>query len=276
MKLEIKVPSVGESVNSADIESWERQSGDQVKKGDILVILETDKASMEVPAEQDGTLNIVKNKGEKVTVGEVIGFIDTSSSGIQVSESISKESPSYNEDKKEGSVQKSSRKAGLSQKDHNLNQRTSLVGIQNTKENLSPSVRRLVEMNQINPSEIVGTGQGGRLTKEDILTALKQGSTSNEKQRYTKSHLPYLEQSPALNGKEEQKQERSEDQKEKTIIKKGQRREAMTSLRRKTAQRLVQSQHSTATLSTFNEVDLSRIIEIRKNYQAEFVKKTRC
>ena len=175
--------------------------GDQVKKGDILVILETDKASMEVPAEQDGTLNIVKNKGEKVTVGEVIGFIDTSSSGIQISESMSRESPSYNKDKKEGSVQESSGKAGLSQEDHNLNQKDSFVGIQNTKENLSPSVRRLVEMNQINPSEIVGTGQGGRLTKEDILTALKQGSTSNEKQRYTKSHLPYLEQSPALNGK---------------------------------------------------------------------------
>ena len=80
MKLEIKVPSVGESVTEADIENWEKQSGDQVKKGDILVILETDKASMEVPAEKDGILSIVKNKGEKVTVGEVIAFIDTSSS----------------------------------------------------------------------------------------------------------------------------------------------------------------------------------------------------
>ena len=238
MKLAIKVPSVGESVNSADIDSWEKQSGDPVKKGDILVILETDKASMELPAEQEGILSIVKNKGEKVQVGEVIGFIETSSSRPKSSaqESTSQKNLSHSED--------NNKSPALESFDH-----------QKTQEALSPSVRRLVEMNQLNPSELVGTGRRGRLTKEDILTALKQ-TPSSLSQQATGEPTPKLG-----------------DQKEEFITRKGQRREAMTSLRRKTAQKLVQSQQSTATLSTFNEVDLSRIIEIRKNHQEEFIKK---
>ena len=238
MKLAIKVPSVGESVNSADIDSWEKQSGDPVKKGDILVILETDKASMELPAEQEGILSIVKNKGEKVQVGEVIGFIETSSSRPKSSaqESTSQKSLSH--------IGDNNKSPALESFDH-----------QKTQEALSPSVRRLVEMNQLNPSELVGTGRRGRLTKEDILTALKQ-TPSSLSQQATGEPTPKLG-----------------DQKEELITRKGQRREAMTSLRRKTAQKLVQSQQSTATLSTFNEVDLSRIIEIRKNHQEEFIKK---
>ena len=78
MKLDIKVPSVGESISSADIDSWEKSSGEWVKKGEVLVVLETDKASMEIPAEKDGLLSIVKDKGE-VNVGEVIGYIDSQS-----------------------------------------------------------------------------------------------------------------------------------------------------------------------------------------------------
>ena len=89
MKIEVKVPSVGESINTAEIEAWEKQSGDFVKKGDVLVILETDKASMEVPAEQEGRLAILKDKGETVSVDEVIAHIDTS---VQVS-SFEKDSP---------------------------------------------------------------------------------------------------------------------------------------------------------------------------------------
>ena len=263
MKLEIKVPSVGESVSSADIESWEKQSGDQVKKGDILVVLETDKASMEVPAEQDGILNIVKNKGETVTVGEVIGFIDAHSSNIQTPDPAFKQSSSHSESDKIDPVQESSDKTNFLQEKHILNQNTPSFEFQNTKDNLSPSVRRLIEVNQMNPSKIVGTGRGGRLTKEDILTSLKQDSTLN-KQSTGSYSAP--KQSPISNEQEKQRQEEA-------ITRKGQRREAMTNLRRKTAQRLVQSQQSTATLSTFNEVDLSRIIEIRKNYQEIFTKK---
>jgi len=80
MKIEVKVPSVDKSVSTADIESWEKQTGDWVKKGDILVILETDKASMEVPAEKEGRLEILKPKGTQVSVDEIIALIETGAS----------------------------------------------------------------------------------------------------------------------------------------------------------------------------------------------------
>ena len=85
MKLEVKVPSVGESVTEAQIDTWEKNQGDLVQKGEVLVILETDKASMEIPAESDGALTILKQKGETVSVGDVLATIDTSQKVISKS-----------------------------------------------------------------------------------------------------------------------------------------------------------------------------------------------
>ena len=238
MKFEIKVPSVGESVHSADIETWEKQSGDRVNKGDILVILETDKASMEIPAEHNGILSIVKKKGETVSVGDVIGLIDTTASSAKLATPQNNFTISEKEKTENSEILIENKKRKHKE-------------FQNTKENLSPSVRRLVETHSVNPSDIQGTGPGGRLTKEDILKALQE----RPKSQNTKENI-----TPELS-------------KDKPTENKEQRRESMTSLRRRIAQRLVQSQQRTATLSTFNEVDLSRIIEIRKNYQEEFIKK---
>ena len=81
MKKDIKVPSVGESVNEADIEKWEKKTGDIVRKGEVIALLETDKASLEVPAEQDGKLTILKPAGETVSIGEIIGHLEPLSPG---------------------------------------------------------------------------------------------------------------------------------------------------------------------------------------------------
>ena len=250
MKLEIKVPSVGESVSSGDIEKWEKSSGEFVKKGEILVILETDKASMEIPAETEGILNIVKSKGQ-VTVGEVIGFIEPQSSAkAEESSTKSKTSSRKEESKNIASPQ--------------IQNDFKALKTQKARENLSPSVRRLVETHSLSPSEIKGSGKGGRLTKEDILTALKQAPPSQPYEPQKK------EESDQINaGKLEVSTLANKDQN----LKKGQRREPMTRLRRTTAERLVHSQHSTATLSTFNEVDLSRVIKIRNSCKEQFLKK---
>ncbi len=277
MKLEIKIPDVGESVSTADIGGWEKQSGALVQKGDILVILETDKASMEVPAEQSGILNILKQTGEKAAVGEVIGFIDASPSAQTGSqpkkdqtqaggaaikqETLSDKIPAM----PTGSQPKKDQpQAGTPIKQEALSDKSlperpaqgsagGKAKFQNTMDRLSPSVRRLVETQRLNPLELVGTGRGGRLTKEDVLKPLQQPLFApNQPEKISDQALP---------------------QKEKKITRAGQRRETMTRIRKTTAQRLVQSQQSTATLSTFNEADLSRIIEIRKKYQEEFTKK---
>ena len=163
MKLEVKVPAVGESVTTAEIESWEKQSGDFVKKGDILVILETDKASMEVPAEQDGLLTLRKNKGETVSVDEVIAFIDTNAQQPQ-EKSPSDKAPSDQKLKNQG----------LSTKEDSKElKRQSFSKISEWKEALSPSVRRLVETKELNPSQIKGTGKRGPSYKDRYLKSFK-------------------------------------------------------------------------------------------------------
>ena len=227
MRLEVKVPSVGESVTSAEIAKWQKKSGDFVKKGETLVILETDKASMDLPAKKEGLLTVIKKTGESVSVDEVIAFIDTEAGDAK---------PALNPEK---SNKKDSSEALM-----------------------SPAVRRLVETNELNPLELEGTGRGGRLTKGDILKSLAEADIEKP------SPQNAIEMSELKKGFEEISS-LSKDSR----LRPGQRKEKMSRLRRLTAKRLVQSQQATASLSTFNEVDMSRIIEIRKSYQKTFVEK---
>ena len=257
MKLEVKVPSVGESVNTAEIESWEKQSGDFVQRGDILVILETDKASMEVPAEQEGLLTVVKNKGETVLVDEVIAFIDIS---VQKTDqkTTQKDSVSADQNLKDQKEDNKTSEPQIFSGDKELSDKglemQKFSKNSDLKSALSPAVRRLVETESLDSSQIEGTGKGGRLTKEDILKALNEKTEAKLLNDLSDSGKPSVS-------------------KDEVVLRKGQRLKPMTRLRRVTAEKLVRSQHNTATLSTFNEVDMSRIIEIRKNYQADFVKK---
>lgn len=236
MKREIKVPSVGESIQTGEIGTWEKPNGSFVKKGDVLVILETDKASMEIPAEQDGQLEIVKQNGE-VQVDEVIAFINTDvkfQKEPDTNESLDKKTPLKNPASKK-----------------------------QEEAHLSPAVKHLIGRHNIDASHVKGTGKGGRLLKEDILKALNETQDGSASSQVSKpaSHQDLKDS------------QLSEMFKEKTPIKKDQTREPMTRLRKITAKRLVQSQRETASLSTFNEVNLSRIIEIRKKYQKSFVEK---
>ena len=258
MKIEVKVPAVGESVTMADIESWEKQSGDWVKKGEVLAILETDKASMEIPAEDNGRLEVLKSKGEEVSVDEVIAWIDTSSKASENKTSSSKidskEKTHSNQDVKQSSQEKSDSTA---QKDSKENL---------SLEDFSPAVRHLIASHELELSLLKGTGRGGRLTKEDVLKhlATKDEAQSSKQQLKAKESFSVPSRPSSKSQGSLSKQ---------ASLKPDQRREAMTRLRKVTAERLVQSQHNTATLTTFNEVDLSRIIEIRKNYQDGFIKK---
>ena len=308
MKIEVKVPSVGESVSTADIESWEKQTGDLVKKGEVLVILETDKASMEIPAGQEGRLETLKSKGEQVFVDEVIATIDTSA--MESNSKFSLESQGQ-EDKSSleapASKQMRLKKSGLSQLKPASPSSTGVspspaapastvkltkAGIslndkthqhQNLSlEDFSPAVRHLIAGAKVNPSLVEGTGRGGRLTKEDILNHLAKNPEKSQEKKLSSKEVsrptaPSV-QSPAVQTKDIAPETfkltaPSAQPPAAQTLKPDQRRESMTRLRRVTAERLVQSQHNTATLTTFNEVDLSRIIEIRKTYQEDFIKK---
>jgi len=230
MKVDIKVPAVGESVHSAVIGSWQKPSGDYVEKDEVLLLLETDKASMEVPSEVSGQLEILKQEGEEVQIGEVIGTIDTS---------VSRPAGELKKDEK-----KSSKTAiePPKQVENKISVVSESSGNSLDLSKFAPSVRHALLEKNINPATVSGTGKAGRIKKSDLQTIVSQPSQKPPAVQKVESGLT-------------------------------DRREKMTTIRKRIAERLVASQRGTATLTTFNEVDMTRILALRKSYQEVFQKK---
>lgn len=153
MKIDIVVPSVGESVREGMIHQWLKQDGDQVKADDVLVELETDKATVEVVAENSGVLSILKQAGETVTIGEVLATINTSASA-----------PAKKSDKQATPKEKTKDKQSPAPKDIAATDK------------LSPAVRRIVTEHKLDPNQLQGTGKDGRLLKQDALAATHSDS----------------------------------------------------------------------------------------------------
>lgn len=233
MSVNIKVPTVGESITEATIGSWQKKSGDYVKRDEVLLMLETDKASVEVVAEAAGVLNITAQAGETVAIGATVGSIDTSAqpsaSATEKPAPASKPSPSPAPQ----SAPSASPKAA-----------------QAGDKPLSPAVRRVVEENNLNVSGMTGTGKDGRLTKGDVLD-LQPGSSPNLAVREERSTPAPA--APQRIGEIE--------------------RVPMTTIRKKIAERLVSAQQTAAILTTFNEIDMTALMELRAKYKDAFEKK---
>ena len=239
MKIDIIVPAAGESVTEADIASWSKESGDYVEMDDVLLELETDKASMELNAEGNGVLTIVKEEGETVEVGEVIGYITPSDDAPK------KESAPQTEEKSESDSQPV---------DAQKNEPVVEANDHYAKGHPSPAAANILSAAKIDASQVSGTGKDGRITKSDAEAA--------------KATIPAPEKvatEPAAAAVTQP-----------TVIPTGERtdrREKMSRLRRTVAQRLVNAQHTQALLTTFNEVDLTEVMEIRKKYKENFKEK---
>lgn len=226
MSLEIKVPTLGESVSEAVIARWAVSDGDAVKADAVIAELETDKAMMEIMAETAGVVRIKTAAGATVKVGQVIGQLEPGAAGIKASASA----PAS---------------AVASVPSTTLPTHTQA---------LSPAVRRIVEEQKIDPAQVAGTGKDGRLTKADVLT--HQATPTSAVVAPTAGTIPAMPAHLAVGGGESR-----------------QRRVPMTAIRRKIAERLLQSQQNTASLTTFNEIDMSAVMELRKNYKEVFEKK---
>lgn len=213
MTIEIKVPTLGESVSEAAIAKLYKKVGDSVKADELIVELETDKVTLEVNAPSDGQITDIKVKqGDNVVVGDVIAIL------------------------KEGAVTSTS--------DPNIKIEEKSTAPQNTTNNnhiLSPAPKKLAAENQINTSQISGSGKDGRITKGDVLEAIAGGGQKINLQVKINSH-------PVERVK-------------------------MSKLRQKVAQRLKESQNTAAILTTFNEVDMSEVMKIRAQYKEVFEKK---
>jgi 2-oxoglutarate dehydrogenase E2 component (dihydrolipoamide succinyltransferase) len=248
MIIEVKVPSVGESVTSGVVSTWHKKSGEFVNEGEPLFALETDKVSTDIVAERSGVLETKVPEGQEVKIGEVVAVIDDSK---QTSKQGKEEKPR----KKEPEAKK---------KEPEPEKKTAVAaGVDRggpesapPATSLSPAVRRILEEGKIEPEEIAGSGPDGRLTKADALAAVENRG---------KAEPPEVAVAKAEKKIEPREVQPAQDAR---FV-----RKKMSPLRRKIAQQLVMAQHTAAILTTFNECDMSAVQELRRSKQDEFTKK---
>nr|WP_299487941.1 2-oxoglutarate dehydrogenase complex dihydrolipoyllysine-residue succinyltransferase [uncultured Allomuricauda sp.] len=220
MVLEMKVPSPGESITEVEIAEWLVQDGDYVEKDQAIAEVDSDKATLELPAEESGIITLKAEEGDAVAVGEVVCLIDTSAAKPEggaapaVETKETKEEPVKAEAPKPVETKKETYASGT----------------------LSPAAKKILDEKGIDADSVSGSGRDGRITKEDAVKAVPSMGTPTGGNR-------------------------------------GESRSKLSMLRRKVAERLVAAKNETAMLTTFNEVDMSPIFALRKQYKETFKEK---
>ncbi|WP_299435961.1 2-oxoglutarate dehydrogenase complex dihydrolipoyllysine-residue succinyltransferase [uncultured Rhodospira sp.] len=257
MATDITVPALGESVSEATVARWLKKAGDAVAADEPLVELETDKVTVEVNAPAAGALSeIVADEGAEVAVGALLGRIKEGASGAEAKpakaeaqkESEAEPKPEPEPKKDEQPEAKPEPKPEPESAPAPTEGRTA-----NLDHPLSPAVRKLVEERSLDPSKIPASGKDGRLTKEDVLAFLEQAKPT--------AKGPAAPATPAAS----REPSRSDDPREERV--------PMSRLRRRIAERLKEAQNTAAMLTTFNEVDMTGILDVRARHKDAFEKK---
>ena len=251
MSIQVSVPNLPESVQNATVSAWRKQPGDSILMGDTLVELETDKVVLDVPAPQNGILKEqLRQQGDVVTSGEMLAVIEAVEANA-VSPAPEPAPPP------QPAVPQSAPPA----------MPTATVAeetIHIYAQPVSPAVRRLLVEHNLDAAKIQGSGKDGRLNKQDILDylAAQQGKSA----AFTSTAPSYAATlaTPSPTPTLAAAQPGSVGQKP------GERRVPMTRLRARIAERLLESQRSTATLTTFNEVNMQKVFDVRNQYKARF------
>jgi 2-oxoglutarate dehydrogenase E2 component (dihydrolipoamide succinyltransferase) len=220
MILEMKVPSPGESIKEVEIATWLVQDGDYVEKDQAIAEVDSDKATLELPAEASGIITLKASEGDAVAVGAVVCLIDTSAakpSGAAPAPAAEAKAEAPKVEEKKAEAPKAAPAPATTY----------------AAQAPSPAARKILEEKNIQPTDIVGTGKGGRITKEDAVNAVPSMGTPTGGNRGTE-------------------------------------RTKLSMLRRKVAERLVSAKNETAMLTTFNEVDMTNIYALRDQYKEEF------
>jgi 2-oxoglutarate dehydrogenase E2 component (dihydrolipoamide succinyltransferase) len=266
MAVEIKVPSVGESISEWTISRWLKKDGEAVRADEPLLEVETEKATTEVSAPQDGTLRIAVPEGQTVAVGAVVGRIEEGAPARE------RESDS----KKDGTVPKPAKakadgaaaKAGAATPPRPAEKGAAEQPA--AEEALaSPSARHLAREKGVDVRQVKGSGPGGRITKEDVLAYLErqphQEAAAPPSPPPTKDREPAAPPQPAPPAAAERKPEAARAPRET--------RQRLSSIRVRIAERLVAAQHTAAILTTFNEADLSAVMALRERFKETFRQK---
>ena len=257
MAVEIRVPTLGESIVDAVIAAWLKSEGDEIKQGEALVELETDKVNVEVSAEHSGVLQkILKDTGDVVTVGEVLGMVGESD---EVSTDIPQETAAIG-------------KVTDDRQSSNGQQQPASQAVDGQK-SISPLARRIADEYNIDLSQVTSHNPHGRVTKDDVISYLEKTS---EQQSPGLPVVPQQSRVADVNTTVEAASKESLSGQTGSQIQfqptTGKREEHVRlSRRRQTiAQRLVEAQHTAAMLTTFNEVDMSAVMEVRSRRKESF------
>ncbi len=253
MSTELKIPQLPESVADATIVTWHKAQGDQVRRDEVVVDIETDKVVLEVPSPTDGVIEkISAREGEVVTAGQVIGSIGEGSG-----DSAGKRQGNSGGGRKDREARDGGGKAGTGEASAARGGAGSVT--------LSPAVRKLVAEHDLDPSTIEGTGKDGRILKEDVLRHLETAEQDETKRK----DAPESREAPAP----EPKAEAPARPAPAPAGQRPERRVPMTRIRARIAERLLEVQQNAAILTTFNEVNMAPVMEMRAQHKAAFEKR---
>jgi 2-oxoglutarate dehydrogenase E2 component (dihydrolipoamide succinyltransferase) len=257
--VEIHVPELGESVADATVGRWLKQEGDEVKSGEPLVELETDKINFEVEAEQDGVLeSIAKGEGETVNVGEVIGTIGEAD-GQPAAQPQEAEPQEAEPREEEAEAQEAEERAEAEQPEA-ATEAEEADGHREMEDGVraSPSVRKLAQEYDVDLAEVSGSGSGGRITREDVERLIREQDRGAAPTREA--------QRPEEDGRREERQAPAAADGRSAL----EERVRMSRRRQTIAKRLVEAQQTAAMLTTFNEADMSSVMELRNRRKEDF------
>lgn len=259
--IDIKVPTIGESVTEVTLASWLKADGSWVQMDEPICEFESDKATLELPAEAAGRLIHVAAEGDDLKIGDIVARIDTSADST---ETVSKPDP----------ARKSKTEPATNKEKVDVNSESALDAPNNALSHEipasyasgvpSPAAGKILAENGIDPDSIKGSGKDGRITKGDAILATASSAEKNkgiEKNITPNTNIPDADKNAFAATNINNAFSRNE------------RREKMSRLRRTIASRLVSAKNNTAMLTTFNEVDMTAIMELRKKYQDKFVAK---
>jgi len=219
--IDIKVPTVGESISEVSLANWLKKEGDYVNRDEVLCELESEKATFELNAEQAGILHLIAKEGDTLAIGDVVCQIDETAAKPASAATPAPEAPKKEEKAAPAKTEtKTESKPAAAQSDVKA----------------TPVAQAIMAEKQVKPTEVKGSGSLGRIMKQDVLEALSHPGRKGGNEAF------------------------SRDEK----------REKMSNLRRTVSRRLVEAKNSTAMLTTFNEVDMTRIMDIRKQYKDTF------
>ena len=248
MAVEVKIPPMGESITGGLLASWTVKSGDAVRKGQPLFSYETDKVTSEGTAEVDGCITITVPAGTEVLVGQVIATIEAGAAGAAPTPAAAPAATAKAEPAKPAAAPAPAPKAAP------------VLAKSGAAAEISPAVRRIAAETGLNPASIQGTGKAGRVTKGDMLAALDGKTPIMAVAPATTSPAPSAPAAATAPAAIPSREGRTT-------------RKRMSPLRRKIAERLVQAKSETAMLTTFNEVNMAPVMELRKRHGEEFLKK---